>query len=143
MPEVGEGGLLLTVYTLIVNLPNYDYPQVMALGVVTANLTGKRAPDEALIWVTDIESAAPVANATVSLYRSDGTLFALGATDQDGIFRAPVDLRGSDFYARSSADAYGVGCRANVSLTVSGYVHGPPDYRPGETCISGALRDRR
>ena len=70
-----EGGKLPPgVYYLQALLPNDSYPQSLALGVVTANLTVKRAPDEMLIWVTDIQTAEPVANTTVSLYRADGTL---------------------------------------------------------------------
>ncbi len=63
-----EAGGQLTpgVYYLQALIPRDNYPQSLALGVVTANLTVKRGPDEVLIWVTDIQTAEPVANTTVT-----------------------------------------------------------------------------
>jgi uncharacterized protein YfaS (alpha-2-macroglobulin family) len=145
------GGQLPTgVYFLRANVPNYDYPQQLALGVVNANLTVKRAPDEMLIWMTDIESAEPIPNATVDLYRYDGSPLISGQTDADGIYRAPVDVSGSPdelVYAIARGDgAYGVWYSWGESdlPDVNGYVYTDrPIYRPGETVyFRGVMRDR-
>jgi uncharacterized protein YfaS (alpha-2-macroglobulin family) len=147
-----DGGKLAPgVYYLQAIAPNSGYPQSLALGVVTANLTIKRGPEEMLIWVTDIESAEPKANTVVNLYQYDGTLISTGTTDADGIFHAAVTASGSYddlVYATAEGDGvYGVWMSWGGSAlsNVAGYVYTDrPIYRPGETVyFRGVIRDRK
>jgi hypothetical protein len=147
-----EGGKLSPgVYYLSALSPNYDYPQYLAFGVVNANLTVKRGPGEILIWVTDIESAEPIADTPVSLYWYDGTLLTSGRTDADGIFRTadnlPPSYDGFVYAIAESEDVYGVWMSWSASdpANVAGYLYTDrPIYRPGETVyFRGVLRDRQ
>jgi uncharacterized protein YfaS (alpha-2-macroglobulin family) len=139
------------VYYLNAHLPNDNYPQSLVLGVVTANLTVKRAPDETLIWVTDIQSAEPIAGVNVTLYRADGTRIASGETNEDGVLRVPMQSYedGSDFlYAVAEAqDIYGAWWSWGASSLpdTAGYVYTDrPIYRPGQTVyFRGVVRDRQ
>ena len=146
-----EGGQLPTgVYLLEADVPNQDYPQYMALAVVTADLTVKRGPDEALIWATDMNSADPVAGLPVTIYGAGGVELASGQTGDDGMFRAPVDLSGASdqsLYAVAQSDAaYGVwnSWSQPYSMNTATYLYTDrPIYRPGQTVyFRGALRDR-
>ncbi len=138
------------VYHLQAIVPGSSYPQTLTLGIVTANLTVKRGTDEALIWVTDIETAEPISNLPISLYRYDGSLFTSGMTGPDGVFRAPVDLSSQveDFiYAVAQNNThYGVWMSWNEPYIdeFSGYIYTDrPIYRPGETVyFRGAIRNR-
>ncbi|MBN1566115.1 MAG: Ig-like domain-containing protein, partial [Anaerolineae bacterium] len=143
------GQLAHGVYYLQALAPNYNYPQTLSLGVVTANLTVKRSADDMLIWVTDIESAEPVANVPVTLYRDNGEILTRGATGDDGVFRAPVDLDHIDnfVYAVAQNDTtYGVWMSWNEPELENNatYIYTErPIYRPGETVyFRGAVRDR-
>ena len=147
-----DGGQLpMGVYYLQAIGPTDTRPQSMALGVVTANLTVKRAPGEMLIWVTDIQSAEPRADVTVSLYRYDGSLIRSGTTDADGVFRAPVNEPSSyDNFVYAVAEGgsvYGVWMSWSTSdlPDVAGYVYTDrPIYRPGEKVyFRGVMRDRQ
>jgi len=146
-----QGGQLAPgIYFLQARVPNWDDPQALTLGVVTANLTVKRAPGEVLIWATDLQSAEPLAGLPVTLYRFDGTAIASGQTDADGIYRAP--LAGPDdvddfLYAIAQGEtAYGAwfSWGGSSPSDVAGYVYTDrPIYRPGETVyFRGAVRDR-
>ncbi len=147
-----QGGQLPTgVYLLAANLPDYTDQQWMGLGVVNTNLTVKRSPTEALIWVTDIQSAEPVQETSVMLYWTDGTLITTGQTDKDGLFRAEMPYSDSNgntmFYAVAQNDGhYGVWMSWSTSdtPTVSGYLYTDrPIYRPGQTVyFRGVIRDR-
>ncbi len=146
-----QGGQLAPgIYYLQASVPNWDYPQALTLGVVTANLTVKRAPDEVLIWATDLQSAEPVAGLPVTLYRYDGTAIAAGQTDADGLWRAALDdsaLVNEFLYAIAQGEtAYGTWFSWSGSglPDVAGYVYTDrPIYRPGETVyFRGAVRDR-
>ncbi|MBN1201518.1 MAG: Ig-like domain-containing protein [Anaerolineae bacterium] len=146
-----EGGRLpLGLYFLQADLPNYTVPEWLALGVVTSNVTLKRTHNEMLVWVTDIESAEPVANATVRLFTYDGGVFASGQTDADGLFYTPVDVQYGDreiIYAIAESDGvYGIWWSWGEPYMpeASGYVYTDrPIYRPDQTVyFRGAIRDR-
>ncbi len=146
-----EGGQLPPgLYWLISRFPSGEGGNLsqMALVVGNANLTVKRTPDEALVWVTDTPTAAPVAGATVTIYHHNQPI-ARGETDADGLFRAPVDVPKTDAFLAILAEGpetYGV--------WTSDYEPQPPDkegylytdrpiYRPGETVyFRGVIRDK-
>ncbi len=146
------GALPNGTYWLVIEMPErygddreiYQFP----LSVVTANLTVKRAPDETMVWVTDMPTSNPVQETTVSIYHR-GEMVARGQTDSEGIFRFPVDLgeyAGFDYIEAEGAGAYGVWYSYNADRlpTEQQYLYTDrPIYRPGETVyFRGVLRDR-
>ena len=154
-----KGGRLPNgVYLLRAQVRGRDYAQWMALGVVSANLTLKRAPDEVAVWVTDLHSGAPLAGAGVTLYAEDGRALATGASDADGLVRFTADkLREateSVVYAvaegpsegAEGAGGYGVWSAwgSGGVEDLAGYLYTDrPIYRPGETLYyRGALRQK-
>lgn len=147
-----QGGKLAPgVYLLRAQGPRSRDPEMMALGVVTANLTVKRGPDEMLIWVTDIQSAEPVAGIAVRLYDGEGRQVGGGETGADGVVRLPVDLypsRDTFVYAvAEGVDTYGVWMswgESELPETAGHLYTDRPIYRPGETVyFRGAVRDRQ
>ena len=144
-----NGGVLPNgVYWLVIRAPNTNAYQ-FALGVVNANLTIKRAPGEALIWVTDMPSGSPLLETTVTIYHQ-GQAIARGQTDADGIFRAPVDVPTDDTFVYVTAEGpgvYGVWYSYNAPSLPErqGYLYTDrPIYRPGQTVyFRGVLRDRQ
>jgi uncharacterized protein YfaS (alpha-2-macroglobulin family) len=143
-----DGGTLPNgLYWVIMRAPDrqlYQFP----LAVSTANLTVKRSQDDLLVWVTDMLSADPVIETTVTVYHN-GTAIARGQTGTDGVFRAPVDVADSDEFITIIADgagAYGVWFNqyAPELPTQQGYLYTDrPLYRPGQTVyFRGVLRDR-
>lgn len=146
-----QGGKLAPgVYLLRAQGPRSKQPESLALGVVTASLTVKRSPDEMLIWVTDIQSAEPIAGIAVRLYDGSGTQIGGSETGADGVVRLPVDLypaRDTFVYAvAEGVDTYGVWMSWNESELpeTAGHLYTDrPIYRPGETVyFRGAVRDR-
>ncbi|MGQ9848669.1 MAG: Ig-like domain-containing protein [Aggregatilineaceae bacterium] len=147
-----EAGGQLTpgVYLVRMQGPRARQPETLALGVVTANLTVKRGPDEMLIWVTDIQSGEPVAGVSVRVYDGAGRRVASGETGRDGVVRLPVNQsRQGDTFVYAVAegpDTYGVWLswsEADLPDT-AGYLYTDrPIYRPGEKVyFRGAVRDR-
>ena len=122
----------------------YQFP----LSVSTANLTVKRSPEETFVWVTDMASAAPVQETTITIYDQSGTAIAHGQTNADGIFRAPAELAIYDYYVieATGAGAYGLwsSYSAGRPSVDNNYLYTDrPIYRPDETIyFRGVLRDR-
>lgn len=147
-----NGGTLPNgVYWLYIEVDNssnnndvYQFP----LAVATANLTVKRTSEETLVWVTDMPTAAPVQETTITIYHNS-TAIARGQTDAQGVFRAPVELPENDelvFIEAEGAGAYGAwySYYENEPPTEQNYIYTDrPIYRPGETVyFRGVLRDR-
>lgn len=139
------------------------------LAVVTANITMKRGPHDVFIWVTDLETTAPIANAKVTLY-AGGTAIATGTTNQQGVAQLPaswkenaqivITAEGEGVFAawhdywttgdRHPADPT-LGYDYNDTIWIprpeetQGYLYTDrPIYRPGDTVyFRGILRDKR
>ncbi len=62
----------------------------LLIAVIDRHLTLKLSTEEALVWVTDLHSGAPVADAEVRLLGEQGTLIAGGTTDEQGLVRIPI-----------------------------------------------------
>jgi alpha-2-macroglobulin len=149
-----EGGVLPNgLYWLRMDMParwdeNRREVYSVTVGVVNANLTVKRAPEETLVWVTDMPSAQPVQETTVSVIDEDGNTIARGQTDADGLFRTPVELSENDFFSviADGAGAYGLwkAYDSGTPPTRESYVYTDrPIYRPGETVhFRGMLREK-
>lgn len=87
--------------------------QAQPLVVATANLTLKTTASEALVWLTDLDSGAPVADVPVTLYDRSFKRVASGVTDSDGLIYwddLPLSVNyDSRYYAITDApDVYGV-----------------------------------
>ena len=148
-----EGGTLPTgIYWLRMETPsqysnNVDVYQ-FALGVTSANLTVKRAPEETLVWVTDMPSGNPVQETTVSILDEDGNTIARGQTDADGLFNTPIELHENDLFIikADGAGAYGLWTAwdAGTPQMHQDYIYTDrPIYRPGETVyFRGVLREK-
>jgi hypothetical protein len=59
------------------------------LVVVNANLTFKTTPAEALLWLTDINTGAPISGISLSVLDSDYKVLATGTTDANGLLILP------------------------------------------------------
>jgi uncharacterized protein YfaS (alpha-2-macroglobulin family) len=138
-----------------------------ALGVINANLTVKRTPQETLVWATDLETAQPLADLPITIYKTQMSeappeILVSGTTDADGLFIAPIDLvaegetvqnflfgnfkNAPTLIVAESDDYFGVwnSGSENVLPIESGYLYTDrPIYRPGETVYyRGVLRSR-
>ena len=59
--------------------------QGSVVAMVNANVTLKRTTTEALVWVTDLETAQPLADVPVTLYDENQDVIASGVTDATGL----------------------------------------------------------
>ncbi|PJF43729.1 MAG: hypothetical protein CUN55_07595 [Phototrophicales bacterium] len=147
-----EGGTLENgLYWLTMESPSRygeesDFYQ-MLLGVVTANISVKRAPNEVLVWATESVTGEPLADATVTILDRTGARVAVGRTDSDGIFRASIERSYYHFIFVEQEDTYGVwvveeGVRPD---TTQNYLYTDrPIYRPDETVyFRGILREKK
>ena len=68
--------------------------------VSDVNVTLKSAPDELLVWVTDLESGRDVENALISVFDTvsyedrSAIQISEGSSDADGLWRAPIERAG-------------------------------------------------
>src|SRR5690606_20005385 len=137
------------VYSLRAQVRGRDYAQWLNLGVVSANLTLKRAPDEVAVWVTDLVSGEPLEGVSVTLYAENGQALATGATDANGLLRATDEGLETDrivYAIAESESVYGVwsAWSSGQPSDLAGYLYTDrPIYRPGETLYyRGALRHK-
>jgi uncharacterized protein YfaS (alpha-2-macroglobulin family) len=78
-----------------------DRTKASIVQVTNLGLTVKDSPQNTLIFVTRLDTGAPVANASVSIVRTDTSTFWRGATGADGIAVAPnTRLRDPDRWYR-------------------------------------------
>ncbi|MCA9902467.1 MAG: Ig-like domain-containing protein [Anaerolineae bacterium] len=131
--------------------------------VGTANLTLKQSVDQVLVWATDVQSGAPIANAPISIYGEDYTLLGQGTTDANGLMQLDVP-RVPDLYQPRMAvlnDGGQFGISTNQwTRGIEGYDFAQPTeyfveqykayiytdrpiYRPGQPVyFRGVIRDR-
>lgn len=97
----GTDALAPGLYLLRVSSPETaskgyaPYSHLLIVG--TANLTMKYAVDSVLIWATDVQTGAPLANAPITLYDPGYNPITSGTTDADGLLCLPID-RVTDLY---------------------------------------------
>ena len=103
-PIVFEGSEALApgMYLLGVSSPDltamYGSSQHL-LFVSTAVLTMKTAPDEVVVWATDVQTGQPLANAPITIYDAKFGEVGSGVTDADGLLRVSVP-RAEDYQSR-------------------------------------------
>lgn len=101
------------IYYLTLTSPDlvrqYEIEHVMV--VATVNITLKFSPDQAMAWVTDLQTGEPVANQEVTFYGHSRTEIGRLTTDENGIalLKIPhLDSLYTDLYAVvDSGDAFG------------------------------------
>jgi hypothetical protein len=146
------GALPLGTYFLLATFPQEGYTNTMpvAVGVVNTNVTYKRAKGEVLVWVTDMQSGAPLADQNIKLYVGD-TLIAEGKSDADGLLSLAITAEFDDknlVVVSESVGRYGFWYANNAY-----YRRDPRDiylytdrpiYRPGETLyFKGVMRNQQ
>lgn len=70
----------------------------------------KRAPDQVLVWAYDQNSEMPLAGAEVTIYEHGRRVIALGQTDRDGTFTAPINPLDENLLATVRKDGQIASC---------------------------------
>jgi uncharacterized protein YfaS (alpha-2-macroglobulin family) len=105
------------------------------LAVANGSITVRRSYNETLVWVTDYESAAPIADATVTV--RNGSDIVTGTTNADGLVRFEGELGNGILLITSEAEGvFGVWQSASggsLAPETPIYLYTDrPIYRPGE-----------
>ncbi|MGC9399135.1 MAG: Ig-like domain-containing protein [Anaerolineae bacterium] len=160
--DLVEGGGTLDpgVYLLRAESPDidddYGARQRHVLVVSDLNLTLKTAPDEALIWATDLATGEPVADLDLTLFSPYDTLDEQVVTDGDGVAQVDLPRNRGQVWAISEtpfaaiAEGWGRGISpwdfgVSEGLYMQDYrmyiTTDRPIYRPGQTVnFKGVLR---
>ncbi|NDJ53341.1 MAG: hypothetical protein GYB68_09695 [Chloroflexi bacterium] len=160
-----DGGALAPgVYLLQMSSPQASEREVRHLMVVsTANLLTKFSFNEALVWLTDLDTGQAIAGQPVTLYDRLGAELANGSTDDDGLLQVGIppqdNLYDNMFAISASGDVFAAAWSGwseginpwDFGLPFSGgrepfsvYMYTDrPLYRPGqEVFFKGVLRDK-
>jgi len=86
-----RGALPTGLYGLEWQIPGQNYgPRRLGIAVVDRHISIKLTRDEAVVWVTDLESGSPITRTAVRLIDNQGLLIAGGTTDDEGLARIPI-----------------------------------------------------
>ena len=96
------GAYFLTLDSPQVNYYGNIYADYRLLLVADANLTFKSSYDEALAWVTDLESGKPLAGVPVTFYDENFNPVNQGVTDGSGLLKTSIP-RPADYYSNRYA----------------------------------------
>ena len=89
------GPLPSGLYALTWQLAGQDEPhRALRIAVVDRAILVKVGGEEALVWVSDISSGAPVTRTAVQLLDRKSLLLAGGTTDDEGLLILPIPARG-------------------------------------------------
>ncbi len=119
------------------------------------NVVMKNAPDQALVWATNLDDFSPISEAPVVIYSTEGTRLASGQTNDTGLFISDyerisepysafftlVGEPGQENFGFSSSDwnqnhnLYQMGINFNsLPPMIDAYIYTDrPIYRPGDT----------
>ena len=150
------------MYSLRISFPDQNRPDEIHLILVSdVNATVKFSPTQALVWVVDLKTNAPLPDAPVTVYDVNGNVLTSGQTDKQGLFQGEFPVQ-SDPYA-SAVAVVGQPGEVNFGLTISdwsqdiapwtfqlpmdymgshiqGYLYTDrPIYRPGQTVYFRAV----
>ncbi len=143
------------------NLPTDVYAGPYLMVVSDVQVTFKLGATDVLVWAVAVDGNAPLANAPVTIYDSQGQVLASGKTDAEGIFYssiAPISEVYNTFYAVVSEPGqadFGMALSSwsqgiapwdfeiasNIRPpSLSGYLYTDrPIYRPGQTVYFRAV----
>jgi alpha-2-macroglobulin len=76
----------LGIFTPDITENDFQSNQKFYLVVSENNLVMKIAPDQAFVWATRLNDLAPLVDAPVSIYNTEGELLTKGRTNADGLF---------------------------------------------------------
>ena len=84
------------VYFINIDSPDIQYRDGnrRTLVVSNVNVTIKTSPTETLIWAIDLRTQKPVRNVPVMFYNLKGESIANGITDDNGLLRSPIVMKG-------------------------------------------------
>ncbi len=149
-------------YFIGVKAEPFDYDgnflQGAAVVIATDNMTFKTTDSESLVWLTDLDTGAPVKNVGIVFYNMDGKQLGKATTDKDGLAYA-ANLS-EPYYARTedksrlafAAQSWGSGISPGNFGIYENYWTPPnqpfayvyterPIYRPGQDVfIKGIVR---
>ncbi|MBL8148030.1 MAG: Ig-like domain-containing protein, partial [Anaerolineae bacterium] len=102
-PIVFEGSKALAPGMYLIGVSSPDLPAYgnmqHLLFVSTAVLTMKTAPDEVVVWATDVQTGQPIPDAPITIFDAKLGEVGSGVTDADGLLRVSVP-RAEDYQAR-------------------------------------------
>ncbi|MGJ3237620.1 MAG: Ig-like domain-containing protein [Anaerolineae bacterium] len=92
-------------YVLRVNLDqpgNNFYDDTHVMLVANANIILKHTVDSMMVWVTDVQTGAPLANVPVTFFGDDNAFveIASGITDEEGVLQVDVPVIDNDYNPR-------------------------------------------
>ena len=94
---LGDEALAPGIYLLDVDAPEMAQldtrPRKHFLMVSTAALTVKSSINEVLVWATDVQTGAPIANEPISIFEEGRGQVANGVTDADGLLQVDMPER--------------------------------------------------
>jgi len=95
--------LLPGLYFVQLSSPQVEGKNVYLVASSQVNLTFKLGATEALVWAVDLPSQTPVANASITIYDNTGVPIGSGTTDEDGLWKGPVEAHSTLAYAMLGA----------------------------------------
>jgi hypothetical protein len=129
----------------------YDGPEsrtrASVIQVTNLGITVKDSPQNTLVFVTRLDTGAPVSGASVSIVRRDNSVFWRGATGQDGVAIAPeTPLRAPDDWlefafvviAEKDGDTAYVGSDWNEGISPWDF-RSYPDFNEREPLLRGSV----
>ena len=114
---LGAESLAPGIYLLDVDAPEIDQagfqPRSHFVMVATAAINVKSSPNEVLAWVTDVQTGAPIANASLSIFERGRGQVASGVTDADGLMEVRLPEGGEPYAPRvvvlNTDEQFGIG----------------------------------
>lgn len=139
LPNMPSGVYLLDASVAGAKGQSWAVVNITQLAVVS-----KRSPKQALIWVTDFKSGAPVAGASANLYRRGVGLVGSAKTNKEGIAQIKLQPGEDTLVVQQGKDAAGV---ASVGFNPDGRLVSHvqtdrPVYRPGQKGFFKAILRR-
>jgi alpha-2-macroglobulin len=102
------------IYVLRATAPEVRHPEHHILVVTPMNVTLKSAPEQALVWVTDLRDGQPMADVDVILYGAKGDEVERGRTDANGLLEmSPPEQWRWDSLIAIAYDGDDIGVAAN------------------------------
>ncbi|MBN1248087.1 MAG: Ig-like domain-containing protein, partial [Anaerolineae bacterium] len=106
--QPGDGLLPTGLYHLTWEVPGtIGNDRSIPIAVIDRHVMVKLSDHDALVWVTDLATGAPISRTEVQLLDHEGLLVAGGTTDRDGLARLPISDSGDGSLWRTLAAVTG------------------------------------